>query len=305
MDLRIIMKVPRFRFDLNEFDVNPSEHKMHLAYIKLWNRGFISLSALFLLISLCDFLFISSEVSCSFFLLAVFFFYMLFTDLKFNKLAQVFTFLFVSFVLFYVSSHIGIGAGIYLYYVPLIFSLPVFLNLKTDKPSIILICFFMFFELFYNFAYNKSTHPRENLIFIASLIGTFLFISWVVYFVWKVQYLKMKHYREKIAIRTAELEIDYKKLNEIIEMAKRADRFFLEKFKLLYPHFCERLVEMQPSIVPTELEFCAYLKLNFTTKDIARYTNSSIRSVEGKKYRIRKKFDIPERIDIYLFMSNI
>ena len=40
------------------------------------------------------------------------------------------------------------------------------------------------------------------------------------------------------------------------------------------------------------MEVCAYIKLNYSTKDIARFTNSSVRGIESKKYRIRKKFNL-------------
>lgn len=45
-------------------------------------------------------------------------------------------------------------------------------------------------------------------------------------------------------------------------------------------------------LIISELEICTMLKLGLFTKEIATYTNSSLKSIEGKRYRIRKKINI-------------
>lgn len=50
---------------------------------------------------------------------------------------------------------------------------------------------------------------------------------------------------------------------------------------------------MGPNLRSTELEFCAMAFLNFSTKNIAEYTYVTIRAVQVRKNRLRKKFDIP------------
>lgn len=306
MHLNIFTYQPKFLLKIFDLGANPSINSKTSEYIKLWNKSFLLLSLLFFFISICDFIWIRSVISYSFFLLAVIFFYMLFTDLKFNRQAQIFVYLFLSFVFFYMSSHTSLNSGIYLFYVPLILSLLSFLSFREDKWSVFLICFFILFELVLIFMTNTiSEDPKEKIIFIESLMTSILFISWVVYFILKKQWLQIKHYKYKEVMKAEELGLDEDKILEVISMAKKNDNLFFANFQNLYPYFCEQLKQLQPTVAASELEFCAYLKLNFTTKEIARYTNSSIRSVEGKKYRIRKKYNIPERIDVYVYMANL
>lgn len=65
------------------------------------------------------------------------------------------------------------------------------------------------------------------------------------------------------------------------EAFNNADSDFLKKVKLLHP-----------SLTPNDLKLCAYLRLNLTSKEIAPLLNISVRSVEIKRYRLRKKMDL-------------
>jgi hypothetical protein len=94
-------------------------------------------------------------------------------------------------------------------------------------------------------------------------------------------------------------------LKEIIELAVNNNPAFLIKFNEFDPEFSTKLLSMAPKLVASEIEFCALLKLNFETKEIARYTKSSVRAAEGKKYRIRKKLNIPSDQDITIWMAQI
>ncbi|WP_333886084.1 hypothetical protein [Sphingobacterium siyangense] len=65
------------------------------------------------------------------------------------------------------------------------------------------------------------------------------------------------------------------------------------------PVFC-RLFKFRinaPNLRSTELEFCAMVFLNFSTKNISEYTFVTIRAVQVRKNRLRKKFDIPSDVD--------
>jgi AraC family chitin signaling transcriptional activator len=61
-----------------------------------------------------------------------------------------------------------------------------------------------------------------------------------------------------------------------------ADNNFLKKVKLAHS-----------SLTPNDLRLCAYLRLNLSSKEIAPLLNISVRSVEIKRYRLRKKMDLP------------
>jgi hypothetical protein len=94
-------------------------------------------------------------------------------------------------------------------------------------------------------------------------------------------------------------------LEEIVHLAMSNNPTFLMKFNEFDPEFIKKLLCISPSLMATEIEFCVLLRLNFETKEIARYTKTSVRSVEGKKYRIRKKLTVPGDQDINIWMTNI
>lgn len=97
-------------------------------------------------------------------------------------------------------------------------------------------------------------------------------------------------------------EEQHKKLMTLLQ--NNSSDFFVE-FQKVFPNFSQALMSINSSIVESEIEFCSYLKLNLTTKDIAVYKDLLPKTVQNKKYRIRKKLNIPDNIDIYFFFSQI
>lgn len=85
--------------------------------------------------------------------------------------------------------------------------------------------------------------------------------------------------------------------NEIKELAKNADPFFLTRFKEVYPEFYDNLTSQYPSFTSNELKFCALLRLNLSNKEISNYENLSIRTVETRRYRLRKKLNFASDTD--------
>lgn len=69
--------------------------------------------------------------------------------------------------------------------------------------------------------------------------------------------------------------------NKFKEAFDNADKDFLKKIKSAHPN-----------LTPSDLKLCAYLRLNLTSKEIAPMFNISIRSVEIKRYRLRKKLNL-------------
>ncbi|MDJ0646063.1 MAG: triple tyrosine motif-containing protein [Flavobacteriaceae bacterium] len=65
--------------------------------------------------------------------------------------------------------------------------------------------------------------------------------------------------------------------------------FFKEAFDNADSEFFKTLKEVHPNLSPNDLKLCAYLRLNLSSKEIAPMFNISARSVEIKRYRLRKK----------------
>lgn len=68
---------------------------------------------------------------------------------------------------------------------------------------------------------------------------------------------------------------------------------FKEAFNNADKDFLRTIKQLHPSLTPNDLRLCAYLRLNLSSKEIAPLLNISVRSVEIKRYRLRKKMDLP------------
>jgi AraC family chitin signaling transcriptional activator len=68
---------------------------------------------------------------------------------------------------------------------------------------------------------------------------------------------------------------------------------FKEAFDNADNDFLKKVKQAHASLTPNDLRLCAYLRLNLSSKEIAPLLNISVRSVEIKRYRLRKKMDLP------------
>lgn len=68
--------------------------------------------------------------------------------------------------------------------------------------------------------------------------------------------------------------------------------YFKEAFNNADKDFLKKIHAKHPELTPNDLKLCAYLRLNLSSKEIAPLLNISVRSVEIKRYRLRKKMDL-------------
>lgn len=73
---------------------------------------------------------------------------------------------------------------------------------------------------------------------------------------------------------------------------------FKEAFDNADKDFLKRIKQKHPALTPNDLRLCAYLRLNLSSKEIAPLFNISVRSVEIKRYRLRKKMDLQHEIGL-------
>ncbi|WP_165828212.1 tetratricopeptide repeat protein [Chryseobacterium phosphatilyticum] len=93
--------------------------------------------------------------------------------------------------------------------------------------------------------------------------------------------------------------------DELVNLAKKNDSTFLTRFQEIYPDFCPKLLEINSKLGASELAFCAMIKLNFTSKEIAEYTFIQHKSVQQKKHRLRKKLDVPSDQELFIFFDSL
>ena len=77
---------------------------------------------------------------------------------------------------------------------------------------------------------------------------------------------------------------------------------YQKNFDLIHDHFFRNLRDRYPALTASDLKFCALLRLNLSTKDIAKFTNLTIRGVEAARYRLRKKFGLNEKDSLIEFL---
>ena len=80
---------------------------------------------------------------------------------------------------------------------------------------------------------------------------------------------------------------------------------FKEAFDSADNNFLKKVKECHPSLTPNDLRLCAYLRLNLSSKEISPLLNISVRSVEIKRYRLRKKIDLPHEKGLVEYILSI
>ncbi|MCS6930499.1 MAG: hypothetical protein NZM43_13510 [Saprospiraceae bacterium] len=79
---------------------------------------------------------------------------------------------------------------------------------------------------------------------------------------------------------------------------------FETAFNEVHDGFFKRLLQQYPNLTPGDLRLAAYLKLNLSSKEIAPLLNISLRGVENKRYRLRKKLGLSEDANLTEFIIN-
>ena len=102
-----------------------------------------------------------------------------------------------------------------------------------------------------------------------------------------------------------------KNLNSVIKIIDRnlnnTDdwNLFQEAFNNADKDFLKKIKTLHPSLTSNDLRLCAYLRLNLSSKEIAPLLNISSRSVEVKRYRLRKKMELPHESSLTDYILEI
>jgi len=80
--------------------------------------------------------------------------------------------------------------------------------------------------------------------------------------------------------------------------------FFEQAFNNADKDFLDKIKRAYPDLTPNDLRFCAYLRLNLSSKEMAPLLNISIKSVETKRYRLRKKLGLEHDDGLVKYILN-
>lgn len=97
----------------------------------------------------------------------------------------------------------------------------------------------------------------------------------------------------------------YKKLRSAIEKGRDDQEdwnAFETYFNSAHRDFTDRLRQQYPDLTPGDIRVCCLLRMNLSTKEIASLLNISIRAVELRRYRLRKRLGLGGEINLTDFL---
>ncbi len=100
----------------------------------------------------------------------------------------------------------------------------------------------------------------------------------------------------------------YEKLMKMIDSNLSSEDdwlVFQSNFDRIHENFFRSLKSHYPDLTSTDLKFCAYLRLNLNTKEIANLMNISVKGVEVGRYRLRKKLGLASDMSLVDFMIGL
>jgi|GEM_PF-1804144 len=145
-----------------------------------------------------------------------------------------------------------------------------------------------------------SARSGNNMIYYSLAILLILFLC---YYLLKYKIFS-RRIKKEISVLT-ESRGQNVSFGELMEMALHNCNSFYINFQRMYPGFGTSLLAIDPSLKPSDIEFCALLKLNLDTRQIAESKKITVRAVEAKKYRIRKRLEIPSEQNINVWISRL
>ncbi|MDP9962258.1 helix-turn-helix transcriptional regulator [Chryseobacterium lathyri] len=234
--------------------------------------------------------------------------------IRFNRYLLMLLFSFLGLIIFYCDIISGNGAMNYLSYISLTIAVAFFFDYDKDKYIIFILVatYIIFFLTNIITDYSIFSPLHQNLspvklwyirVYKAMEISFCTFVG--MYIIHRKEKMIIKYYIEKEKLNDFIKKTDkISSSNELYELAMSKNSLFITYFKSEFPEFFEKILEVCPNLISSELEICALLKLNLTAKEIAIATNATIRAVESKKHRIRKKIGLPSEADLNLYIIN-
>jgi ligand-binding sensor domain-containing protein/DNA-binding CsgD family transcriptional regulator len=99
-----------------------------------------------------------------------------------------------------------------------------------------------------------------------------------------------------------------RKIQKVIDEGMNDERdwnLFESSFNEAHGSFFKKLKASHPDLVPNDLKLCAYLHMNMSSKEMASLLNISLRGVEIRRYRLRKKLNIPHDKNLAEFFMEL
>jgi DNA-binding CsgD family transcriptional regulator len=99
-----------------------------------------------------------------------------------------------------------------------------------------------------------------------------------------------------------------RKIQKVIDEGMTDERdwnLFESSFNEAHESFFKKLKHEHPDLVPNDLKLCAYLRMNMNSKEMASLLNISLRGVEIRRYRLRKKLNLEHDKNLVEFLMEL
>lgn len=116
-----------------------------------------------------------------------------------------------------------------------------------------------------------------------------------------VEIEKQREDKEQVPISPSMRKLS-KELERQLKLDKEETHLFEHGFNTVHEQFFIKLLQVYPELTPQDLKLAAYLRMNLGTKEISPLLNITVRGVELKRYRLRKKMNLDEGINLNEFM---
>lgn len=100
-----------------------------------------------------------------------------------------------------------------------------------------------------------------------------------------------------------DFQLMLKQINENLSM-KEDENLFHTSFEEIHHEFIQKLKSEYPELSKDDILLASYLRMNLTSKEIAPLFNISLRGLENKRYRLRKKMNLPGHLNLNTYFMN-
>ncbi|MDB4921167.1 triple tyrosine motif-containing protein [Mucilaginibacter sp.] len=117
---------------------------------------------------------------------------------------------------------------------------------------------------------------------------------------------EMTHLKDSTGKQLADEQL--RRIQKVIDEGMNDERdwnIFESSFNEAHENFFKKLKSGHPDLVPNDLKLCAYLRMNMSSKEMASLLNISLRGVEIRRYRLRKKLNLEHDKNLVEFLIEL
>lgn len=113
----------------------------------------------------------------------------------------------------------------------------------------------------------------------------------------------------KGTLKGSDGKINTTEIHKVLKSISHSNQNNWEEFKLRFTAvneaFYKKVTTRYPNLTQSDQKICALIKLNFSSKEMARLLGISVESVHTTRYRLRKKMGLERSVNLEDFIANL